>query len=535
YVANEIEDITFIEDTIFTGLDLNTVFDDVDIPYGDVLTFSSSTHENLDITIENGIVTMTPAQDWFGQHTVTFTATDDSLASISTDALVTVLNVNDAPVIELPASFTGYEDIPLAIDFAPFISDNDNALEELTLSAVSGDNIVVSIEGHTVTFTPAQDWSGTEEIIFTVDDGVDRTSVRLPRYARNDREVNARNDNGRFFANAQNDNGLNARNEGDRLLRSARNDSGLSARNDRQRVSSSASVSITFLPINDAPYVANPIEDITFDEDTIFTGLDLNNVFDDVDIPYGDVLTFSSSEHENLTITIENGIVTMTPALNWFGQHTVTFAATDDSLASVSTDVLVTVLPVNDAPEIVSVLPDSTQMEIFENTIIEFSVVATDVDNEELFYSWFINEIQAESDSSSFVYHFPENGEFEIKIVVSDGELTAEHIWEITVNSTNINDYVVLKTNLDANYPNPFNPTTTISFDLLTPGKVNISIYNIKGQLVKELINDELKNGRHKILWNGQDQFNRSVGSGIYFYKMQTKDYTKVRRMIMIK
>jgi len=67
------------------------------------------------------------------------------------------------------------------------------------------------------------------------------------------------------------------------------------------------------------------------------------------------------------------------------------------------------------------------------------------VDNEELFYSWFINEVQAESDSSSFAYDFPENGEYEIKIIVSDGELTAEHIWEIIVNSTKINDYVVLK------------------------------------------------------------------------------------------
>ncbi|MDZ4181942.1 MAG: immune inhibitor A, partial [Candidatus Cloacimonadaceae bacterium] len=60
-------------------------------------------------------------------------------------------------------------------------------------------------------------------------------------------------------------------------------------------------------------------------------------------------------------------------------------------------------------------------------------------------------------------------------------------------------------TSLRGNYPNPFNPTTTISFDLAKAGKVKVSIYNIKGQMVKTLANDDFAVGRHSLVWDGKD------------------------------
>lgn len=92
-----------------------------------------------------------------------------------------------------------------------------------------------------------------------------------------------------------------------------------------------------------------------------------------------------------------------------------------------------------------------------------------------------------------------------------------------------------LVTRLNANYPNPFNPTTRISFDLAQPGKAALSVYNIKGQLVKTLANGEFASGKHTVVWDGRDTKNRPVASGVYFYRLETKGYIKTNKMLLMK
>lgn len=88
---------------------------------------------------------------------------------------------------------------------------------------------------------------------------------------------------------------------------------------------------------------------------------------------------------------------------------------------------------------------------------------------------------------------------------------------------------------LEKNYPNPFNPETTISFSLAEPGDVTIEIYNLRGQKVKTILNQYLDKGHHQIVWNGKNESNIPVGSGLYLYRMQVQDYAQTRRMILIK
>lgn len=90
-------------------------------------------------------------------------------------------------------------------------------------------------------------------------------------------------------------------------------------------------------------------------------------------------------------------------------------------------------------------------------------------------------------------------------------------------------------TQLGANYPNPFNPTTTISFSLKESGPVTINIYNILGQKVKTLLSAKTQAGHHNLIWNGKDDNNLNVASGVYFYKMQSREYTNTRKMILMK
>lgn len=85
------------------------------------------------------------------------------------------------------------------------------------------------------------------------------------------------------------------------------------------------------------------------------------------------------------------------------------------------------------------------------------------------------------------------------------------------------------------NYPNPFNPTTTISFTLKTTNRANLCIYNIKGQLVKTLINDELSRGSHSCTWDGTDIHKNKVGSGLYFSRLVSDGRVQTRKMMLVK
>lgn len=88
---------------------------------------------------------------------------------------------------------------------------------------------------------------------------------------------------------------------------------------------------------------------------------------------------------------------------------------------------------------------------------------------------------------------------------------------------------------LNGNYPNPFNPTTKISYSLKEGSQVNIQIFNIKGQLVKQLVNGLMPAGNHTITWNGNDENQNQVSSGVYFYRMQSKEYSGTRKMLLMK
>jgi hypothetical protein len=93
-----------------------------------------------------------------------------------------------------------------------------------------------------------------------------------------------------------------------------------------------------------------------------------------------------------------------------------------------------------------------------------------------------------------------------------------------------------LCTLLKGNHPNPFNPTTTISYSLKEDLKVSLNIYNIKGQKVKTLINEMIPAGEHSVVWNGKDSNNKPVASGIYFYKLNVIDKTEaVKKCLLLK
>lgn len=90
-------------------------------------------------------------------------------------------------------------------------------------------------------------------------------------------------------------------------------------------------------------------------------------------------------------------------------------------------------------------------------------------------------------------------------------------------------------TKLNGNYPNPFNPSTTISFSLNKKSELNLSIYNLKGELVKNLIDSEMSAGKYNLVWDGLNERKKPVAAGVYFLKMNCSDYSSTKKMIILK
>ena len=88
---------------------------------------------------------------------------------------------------------------------------------------------------------------------------------------------------------------------------------------------------------------------------------------------------------------------------------------------------------------------------------------------------------------------------------------------------------------LQQNYPNPFNPSTRIDFYLSHDDSVQLSVYNIRGQKVRDIISGVLLAGKHFVIWDGTDNDSRNVASGIYFYRLNTQYGSETKRMALIK
>lgn len=127
-------------------------------------------------------------------------------------------------------------------------------------------------------------------------------------------------------------------------------------------------------------------------------------------------------------------------------------------------------------------------------------------------------------------------GDYESDIVISyEG---TEHIIPIflSVYTVDSNENTIAFVNeLSGNFPNPFNPTTTISYSLATGNNVTLEIFNSKGQRVKTLVNEHQAAGRFLVIWNGTDEDNKTASSGLYFYKLSAGSLIQTKKMILLK
>ena len=110
------------------------------------------------------------------------------------------------------------------------------------------------------------------------------------------------------------------------------------------------------------------------------------------------------------------------------------------------------------------------------------------------------------------------------------------HTLTLTECGTGIVDGMPMRPALGDNYPNPFNPVTTIRFDVPSPGgPVRLSVHDVSGRVVTTLVDEDVPGGRYSAVWDGRDGGGRPVASGVYFYRISMPDFSERRRMVLLK
>ncbi len=90
---------------------------------------------------------------------------------------------------------------------------------------------------------------------------------------------------------------------------------------------------------------------------------------------------------------------------------------------------------------------------------------------------------------------------------------------------------------LGQNAPNPFNPSTTIRYTVPEGNQeyVTLKVYDLRGQLVRTLVDRFVESGAYSVIWDGTDETGRDVSSGVYFYRMKAGDFVQTRKMVLLK
>ena len=130
-----------------------------------------------------------------------------------------------------------------------------------------------------------------------------------------------------------------------------------------------------------------------------------------------------------------------------------------------------------------------------------------------------------EPGSYSFIDNNLTNGTYSYRLKQIDFDGSYEYSQAVEVNV-----YQPQKFSLSQNYPNPFNPTTSISYSVSEDGFVRLSVYNVLGQRLVDLVNGEVKSGIHQVSFDA-----KNLSSGVYYYRLETKSFTSTKKMMLLR
>ena len=460
--------LTVLEDAETTSIDV--IANDTDADIGDTLSLTAATTSvtgtgTVSINDDGLSVDYTPATDFNGTETITYTVSDGTLTDETGTLTITVTAVDDAPVA-VADTLTVLEDAETtSIDVIANDTDGDADTLSLTAATTAGTGTVaVNADGLSVDYTPAADFNGTETITYTVSDGtltdetgtltITVTAVNDIPLASDVSTVTLINTNAVITLDASDvdgdalvysvvddpTNGTVSLNEGIATYVPSTDFTGSDSFtykvNDGTVDSETATVSITVRSVNTAPETSP--QSVTTNEDTAVT---ITLVGSDAD---GDTLTYSIVDNPtNGVVTLDGSTVIYTPSANYLGEDSFTFKVNDGFVDSETATVSITVVEVNDPPVAVA---DALTIEE-DAALSSTDVIANDTDAEGDTLSLTAATtagtgtvaVNADGLSVDYTPAADFNGTETITYTVSDGTLTDE-TGTLTITVTAVND-----------------------------------------------------------------------------------------------
>ncbi len=460
-------------------LQLSELFGDID---GDSLAWGEYSIENGQLEFGGAFAGLHPAPDFHGELLLELSVSDGQESASSGAVTIEVLPVNDAP--ELLLDFEDgicLEDSLLQVaNVYNHFRDVDGDSLQFSFSAEPGE---LSLQDSLLYYTPPQDYNGPVAITLSAGDGVVVTQA---------------------------------------------NPFGL-----------------VVIPVQDALQLVLPFEQLQLEEDAPQALTDMLAHFHSID---GDSLWIDSFAFDpaGFSAELEGDSLWITPPADFSGSATLWITArTELPGDTLSAPVALQVQAVNDSPwaEFCGDFPEPQGD--YEDFLSQMGLSFWDVDSDSLEFSWFLDgellfsEWRAVEADTTWCAQAPDeladlllpgllhlelgDGEF---ILNQDGQLAA---WELAGSSL-AEATLPTEWHLDQNAPNPFNPSTRIRFGMPREGRVRLAIYNLRGQLVEQLLDASLPAGEHEEVWQP-----RGLASGVYLYVLQGQDFQQTRRLTLLK
>ena len=460
----------------------------------DPIVFSASSEKDevkINVGSTNGKLDISANSNWNGSSKISVSATDGKAFDYE-NFTINFLPVNDKPELEPISDFSIDEEAVTSITVTASDVDGD----QLTVSATTSTNEVVpSVDGMELTLTPAKDFVGTASINVFVTDG---------------------------------------------------------------SLTDTVSYQLTVLNVNDAP-VLFEIKDQIISEDS---RMNVRVVASDVD---DNVLVYDGkSDNVGVGVSASADTIKLKPVTDFFGSSVITVYASDGKDVD-SVKFTLKVNPMQDSPypfEWVSSESDTvivTKDNVNDTYNLEWSE-SKDVDDEGIDYLLYAKigayekELIYDTTATKLAISYQEivenvfNGAPNHGATVVFSLSATDRIDTVDVSGSDrvmyVNQYQYLSIEnegipdafvLHDNYPNPFNPSTQIRFDLPYNGDVQLIIYNMLGRKVKQYSMNNISAGYHSVMWNATNDLGDPVSAGVYLYQLHTKGAVLTNKMILLK
>jgi len=566
-IFENISDTTMNEDdTLYLSLNISD-------PDGNKLQLTTQSSQSEVLTdIDKDTLRIIPYKNWNGEATITIKADDGNTITQKQFAL-TVLPVNDRPSIDIINNIEINEDSSVSVAFRAHDVDGD----KLALSGKSNNtNVTVSIiEGtNKVELTPATDWFGTAVITLFADDGnlVGQRSFPLIVNPINDAPIIENISDQQLMGTMPYEIDLKASDvDNDSLTFSAiSNNDSISTTIFENRLtitpldnikmnglievfvtdgidSAMTSFNVKVIQENLPPVISSIDTQIMNEDETLkISYTDLYPYISDPNDPDSTLtISFNYSGNHFVLNTLADTAISITPKENWNGKDSIRINVSDTSLTTSAT-IIINVLPVNDIP-VFSNVPDTIKIESDKGTILQVFDLISDVETPDTALTISFN---ISTDSIQYNYS-KETGLLELFAITGYSGNASLNIKAVDTDSASNQTSLIIKVertitdiaqmneipkhySLAQNYPNPFNPSTNIKFTIPQRGYVSLKVYDILGKEVAQLVNKELNPGSYTVQFDASDA-NYGLASGIYLYRLESKQFHRTKKFILVK